>query len=336
MKPEVTDVSKPLAYGYSHDIARKFLPLTLFGIALGLFAMMPIDGVMRRDHALLGGLVIAVAIAFLMVLIYRRAQPNVAQLVITSEGITFRLVSEKIIPWDEIWAVGRDKVSGSRDFFSTKVVRLALSEEFYERYTQGNRLASTVGTSGDPCAIFLAYDLDVPHGELYVATWRRWREFSRHAQGTSLAEPIEGHVGIAAASSSENHPLAGSGNLAATRRSRVIERASSFEGMRGLFGLFRGASIVQLLGSATAIAIIVTLLSNLLGYWSTEAQVKGREEAAKWKAWQAEQDREQREFDAEQKRVREKFDRMFACMDETFRRHDLGLGRGPECEKEGK
>lgn len=334
MRPEILDPKRTLEYGHSHDMARSALPWTLGAIALGLFMIFSVDGgSSSRDakNALLGGIVIAGALLFLGVLVYRRAQPSVPSLVISEQGILFRLVSEKVIPWDEVRDVRRDKVRAGRDFLSTKVVRIALSPAFYERYTEGRWHESVTGESGSrDSAIFLAYYLNVPHEELYVAVRKRWLAFSHRAVGAA-AEAID-----ALADSARTHhtrPLAGSGAGVTPRRNSVMQRASSFEGLAALGGLVRGASFGQIAGSVTALAIIAALLSNILGLWATEAQVKGRAEAAKWKAWQEQQDREQAAFDAEQKKTREKFDLMFRCMNETFDRGP-GATRSAECEKD--
>lgn len=328
------DVRRTLEYGQSHDMARSALPWTLGAIAFGLFILAMRDGGSSDGKdTLLAGIVIAGALVFLGVLTYRRAQPSVPQLALSEQGIVFRQVSEKLIPWDEIRAVTRDTVSGSKDFFSTKVVRLEVSPQFYERYVQGHWLESVTGSGGDPSAIYLAYYLDVPHDELVAAVQRRWLAFSSHAEGTSRAEGMIDCVAPTTASHDDASPLSGFSTFAMPRRSRVIERASSFEGVQALAGLVHGASWGQLLANTLAIAAIVTIATNLLGYWATEAQLKGRAEAAKWKAWHAERDREQREFDEQQERNREKFDRMYKCMDETFKRRDLGISGEPECAK---
>lgn len=331
MRPEILDPKRTLEYGHSHEMARQFLPWSLGVIALGLFLLMSLNGEDLDGKAkLLGGVCIATGIAFLGVIIYRSTQPSVPGLVVSEQGILFRIVSEKVIPWDEMRDVARDHVRASRDFFSTKAVRLDVSPAFYERYTNGRWYESVTGQSGDPSAIFLAYYLDVPHEELYLAVRKRWLAFSHHAEGAA-GEAIDAIE--ASASSYDSRPLAGSGAGVTPRRASVMQRASSFEGLAALGGLVRGASFGQIAGSVTALAIIAALLSNILGLWATEAQVKGRAEAARWKAWQEQQDREQAAFDAEQKKTREKFDLMFRCMNETFDRGP-GATRSAECEKE--
>lgn len=328
------DVRRTLEYGQSHDMARSALPWTLGAIAFGLFILAMRDGGSSDGKdTLLAGIVIAGALVFLGVLTYRRAQPSVPHLVLSEQGIVFRQVSEKLIPWGEIRAVTRDTVSGSKDFFSTTVVRLEVSERFYDSYVQGNWLESVTGSGGDPSAIYLAYYLNVPHDELFAAVGRRWHAFSSHAEGARPAEALIDSVAPTTASHGDASPLAGSATIATPRRSRVMERASSFEGVQALAGLVHGASWGQLFANAVAVAAIVALATNLLGYWATDAQLKSRAEAAKWKAWHAERDREQREFDEQQERTREKFDRMYKCMDETFKRRDLGISGEPECAK---
>lgn len=332
MKPEVADTRHTLEYAYTHDQARKFLTLALFGIALGLVLAMPMDGVMKDRELFASAGVIILALGFLAAVVYRRTQPNIANLVISPEGIRFRPVSESIIPWQQILSVTRDKVSSSREIISTKVVRLELSPAYYEAYTRGKWLSSTTGRSGDPSAIFLAYGLDVPHDELFAAVHRRWLAFSPHAMRATPAEDFIAPV----AAIDNDRPLAGSRATPTRRRGSVIERSSSFEGLKAFAALLGGGNFGRGLVNLFALTLIAVLLANLLGYWSTEAQVKGRAEAAKWKAWHEERDREQREFDAEQKRINDRFDRMYKCMDETFRRRDLGISGDPECAQEDR
>lgn len=333
MRTHDTDVKSTLEYGQTHDMARKAVPWTLGAIAIGLFILSePTGSSSQTKDILLGVIVILGALVFLAILIHRRTQPSVPNLVVSEQGIIYRIVSDQVIPWGEIGNVTPAQVSASRDFFSTKVVRLEVSPAFYERYTQGKWLDSTTGEGGNPSAIYLAYALDVPHEELLAAVSRRWRAFSLRAKDVA---PVDAYTRSTAKSDAadDNRPLAGSRATASSRRS-VMERASSFEGLHALVALFGGGSFGRALINLAALGLILALLTNILGYWATDTQLKRRAESAKWKAWQAERDREQREFDENQKRIKEKFDRMFACMDETFRRHDLGIGGDPKCAKE--
>ncbi len=336
MNPAVVDPKRTLEYGQSHRLAAKALPWTIGTIALGLFILAePTGSTIKPKEQMLGSLVIAIALAFVVALIYRRARPSVPDVTLDEQGVTFRTLSEKVIPWDEIRAVKRDRVTGHKALFSTPVVRLEVSPQFYERIVQSRWLDRTVGESGDPSAIFLAFYSDPPHDELFTATALRWRAFSHHAEGAAAAgEPLPDVAALARASAYDDRPLAGSTASATPRRGRVMERASSFEGVRALGGLFTGGGIATTIGNVIALALVAALLTNVLGYWATDAQVKGRAEAAKWKAWHDERDREQAAFDAEQKKTREKFDRMFKCMNETFDRRDRGIPGDPPCAKE--
>lgn len=334
MRPDIADTKHTLEYGHTHDIARQFLPWSLGAIALGLFLMVPLDGAATDGKGtLLGGMAIAIGVAFLGGIVYRRAQPSVPNLVLSEQGILFRTVSEKVIPWNEIRDVRRDTVRASRDFFSTKAVRIALSPAFYERYTEGRWHDSVTGESGErESAIFLAYYLDLPHDELYAAVRKRWRAFSHHAVDAAITD--DDLADATAADAEAGRPLAGSAPAVKWRGGGVIQRGESFQSLRAIGGLVRDQSPGQLLGTVVALAAIVALVTNMMGFWSTASQDRGRAEGAKWKAWSDKREAEQREFDAAQKKTREKFDRMFACMDETFKRRDLGIGGDPECAKE--
>lgn len=336
MNPAVLDPRRTLEYGQSHDAAQRALPWTLGAVALGLFILSAPDGTPEPKDTALGLLIIAGALVFLGVLVWRRAQPSVAGLVVSEQGILFRHASERTIPWSEIRAVAPDKVSGSKDVFATRVVRLDVSPQFYERFAGGRWLERVVAESGDPSAIYLAYHLDAPHDELYAAVMARWRAFNHHAADAGAADAAHSAAARAASPDRGGYdepPLAGSAPTAAPRRSRVIERASGLQGLKALGGLFGGGGIVRAIVNFAALGLIAVLLANVLGYWSTAAQLEGRAEAAKWKTWHEERDREQAAFDEQTKRTREKFDRMFRCMNETFDRGP-GAVRSPECEKE--
>lgn len=332
MRPDIADTRSTLEYGQSHDLARQFLPWSLGAIAVGLFLLMSLDGNDPDTEAkLLGGMAIAIGIAFLGVVIYRRTQPSVPGLVVSEQGILFRPISEKILPWDEIRDVTRDKVSAPRDFFSTKVVRLEVSPSFYERYTSGTWHESVTGESGDPSAIYLAYYLDVPHEELYLAVRKRWLAFSHHAAG-ALPE-LDLIYPAAVLPADDGRPLAGSATVGARRGGGVMQRATSFESLRALVALLHGSSPGQLLGTVAALAAIVAIVSNMMGVWSTPQQDRGRAEAAKWKNWQEKLDADMKKLDAEQKRIKDMWDREFKCMDEYWARHENGQRGDPECMK---
>ncbi len=336
MRPDIADTKHTLEYGHTHDMARQLLPGVLGAIALGLFLLMSIDGAATDSKgALLGGLAIALGIAFLGGIVYRRSLPSVPNLVVSEQGILFRTVSEKIIPWSEIRDVRRDTVRAVRDFFSTKAVRIALSPAFYERYTEGRWHESVTGESGEKeSAIFLAYYLDVPHDELYAAVRKRWREFSHHATGVAISDAdVPDAVAVHA---EDARPLAGSVTSAAPRRPSVIQRGSSFESLQAIGGLVRESSPGQLLGSVVALAAIVALATNLMGFWSTARQDRGRAEAAKWKAWSDNFERERAATDADQRRIKEMWERQFKCMDEYWALHDMGRRGDPACMKDGK
>ncbi|MFN3868916.1 MAG: hypothetical protein ACK4MF_07625 [Hyphomicrobiaceae bacterium] len=322
MQPRTDDIRRTLEYGYSHDQAQKMMPFALGAVALGLVMLVPLDGAERSKNVALGLLVVAAALVVVGVVVWRRLQPNEAYIVVSERGVLFKLVSDRIIPWDEIRAVDRDLVSAPRDFLATKVVRLTVSERFFENLKRGKIFYSTTARDGDPAHIYLAYDLKVPHDELYSAICRRWRAYSRHALGggASEDEPAGWQIGDAAATT---HP----------RRIEASGRVRSFEGTRAFLRLLIGGGAGVVIANLAALAAIVALVTNLLGYWSTNAQIRGRQEAAEWKSWKEKHDERQRALDAEIERSRAKFDLMFKCMNEDFDRSP-GAYRSPECQRE--
>lgn len=318
MKPETDDIRRTREFGYSHDQAQRMMPFALGAVALGLVLIVPLDGAERAENWALGWLVVAAALVFIGIIVWRRTQPNDPYIVVSERGVLFKLVSDRVVPWDEIIAVDTHYVSAPRDFLSTKVVRLKVSERFFEAYARDKVFDSVTALDGDPSEIYLAYAITVPHDEMLGAISRRWRAYSHHAERTGgPQEPAGWDIGDAPTPTGR-------------RRVSVAERARSFEGLGAFLRLLAGGSPGVALGNFVALAAIASLLTNLMGYWSTGAQVRGRERAAESKAWHEKHEAERQRIDAEIKRAEERFERAFRCMDESFNRY-AGTPPSPEC-----
>lgn len=341
MKAEFTDVRRTLEYAQSHDLARQALPVTIFGVLLGLFLMTPLDSaVTERRNAVVGGIVIAISLVFLGMVIYRRSQPSVPRIVLSPQGIVFLDVSRKVIPWNEIREIGVARVSETRDLVSTKVIKLVVSQRFYQSLTGGIRLQSTVAAIGDPSEIYLAYNHDVPFEALQREVVCRWRAFSRHAgRPSETREDVaaETREDVAAEWPVDLPPHQVSSAQSPSRGGGVIQRASSFEGTRAFGPLISTSSPGQFLAIVASLAGIAALLGNLAGLWSTDAQVRGRTKAAEWRQWQERHDANRKASDDDQRRTRDMWDRKFKCMDEYWALHERGgYKKDPECMREGK
>ena len=324
MKSGITDVQTTLEYAQSHDLALKMLPIALAGAVIGLFLMTPLDGSdIEHRNGLSGGLLLAISLIFLAVIIRRRMQPSVPGIVLSPQGLLFRDISAKIIPWNEILDVGEDYVSAARDFRSTKVTRIIVSPRFYDVLTAGAVQESLVGVGGDPSHIYLSYYHALPFVEFQAAIRHRWHAFSRHATGTPPP------VGAPALAETPSPSL--------SRRAVAIQRAPAFEGLRAASALIRASSPGQLIVIAGLLAALGALITNQMGLWSTPGQERGRATAAEWRAWSEKYDAERSALDAEQARTRDFWDRKFECMDEYWALHENGTyTKDPSCMKDGK
>ena len=335
MKPEITDPRRTLEYGHSHDLARSFLPVTLVGVALGLFLMTPFDrAVADRSQALLGGAVVALALAFLGVVIYRRAQPNVPSIVLSPQGILFRDISASVIPWDEIREVGTAHVKASKELFSTKVTKIVVSQRYYDALSGGTWRASTIAQGGDPSEIYLSHFHTLPFEEFQDAVRHRWQAFSRHAQGHA---PQEAHADSHAIRPHDDRPRAVAAPQPTARGGGVVQRAASFPGLRALSAIIAGSSPGQLVANAAAVAAILALLTNQIGLWSTPQQDRARTAAAKWRAELEKFNADRKATDDDQRRIREMWDRKYKCMNEYWALHERGIyTKDPACMKDDK
>ena len=301
MARDIANVQRRLEYAQSHDLARKFLPVALFGILLGLFFLTPLDG---RDLegriVLLGVLVILGALAFLGVVIHRRMQPSVPAVVVSPQGVLFRDVSETVVSWNDILEVREALISAARDYTSTRVVKLVLTPHAFEAVTGRKTYESVVASRADS-AIFLAYHHSVPVDELLRALRLRWHAFSHHGKRALRDASAVFAPEDAAAHASDGPAQPPAGDL--------IQRARSFEGLRAFGALVGAASPGQLMANGIAVAGILLLLTNHMGLWSTGAQERQRARAAEWRAIEERWSRERREVDEQLRRTRHNWDR---------------------------
>ncbi len=311
MRPEITDVACRLEYGQTHDVARQHLPYALIGILLGLFLLTPFDGrTLSGKPALAGVIALLMSFVYLGFILYRAIQPSIPNIVLSPDGVLFRQVSDKPIPWNVIEEIGTAKVRASRDFFSTRVAMLVVSESYYNSLDLSFFTERVIGEGGDPSAIYISYYTPPPLYEFQTALRCRWEAFSRHAGGREAR--VEAPGGAAGRA-----PLA-------RRPGGAIQRMESLPAARALAALVRTSSAGQLMMSMVALAGIMALGANNLGLWSTARQREGLAEAEKWRQWRLEQEARQKAFDAEQRRLKDSFDRAFRCMDRSAR-------NDPEC-----
>lgn len=309
-KRDPFDIDRTVEYAHSHDLARKFLPFALFGVLLGLFMMTPLDAAEPRSRNFwAGALAIALSVLFFGIIVFRRSQPNRASIVLSPQGIVFRDISDKVIPWNEIREIGSKRVTIPRDVIGVKVTTLVVSERFLASLTQDKWLDSAIASAGSPSEIYVSYFQPPPFAEFHAAVRLRWHAFSQHARGLPpTALPARN------TNSSDRH--AGPEPVGTPAgRSATVQRAPSFEGLRALGALLRASSPAQVLMIMLALAGIGALLTNRMGFWSTDAQIRSRAQAAEMRAWRKKMDDEQKEREAEQRRFDERMKRAFRCME---------------------
>ena len=216
MKREVTDVHRRLEYAQSHDLARKALPLTLWGIALGMFMLAALNGnPIPPKHFWAGIAVFIMSVSFLAIVLYRLKVTSVPRIVLTREGVLFTEFSEKLIPWNEIIDVGVAKVAMPRDLIATRVTKLVVSLSFFDRSARGKLWDGVTALEGDPSEIYLAYFQPPPFDEFQTAVRMRWQAFSRHAPPSTTTD-VSSH-GSSSPLTSQEKPSRG-----------VVERVSAF------------------------------------------------------------------------------------------------------------
>ena len=334
MKPEIVNIHSTVGYSHSHDLARRALPFTFVGLLLGLFLMIPLDeSPADRATTLPGAAILVVSLFMLGAAVYRRTQPSVPSIVLSPLGVLFRDISEKVIPWNEIREVGIAKVSDPRDFRSTTVTKLVVSQRFYKLLTGGKWHLSTVARDGDPSEIYMSYYHSLPFDAFHDALRRRWLAFSRHPEGGRANEAFAETT----APTPPDEVTSAPSPVQSLARGGAIQRVSSFAGLRAFAALAGGSSPGQILVIAASLLGIAALLTNQLGVWSTAAQERGRAKAAEWRAIEERYEASRKATDDEQRRTQDMWDRTYKCMDKYWDLHERNEYRGdPECMRKEK
>ncbi|MGD9784715.1 MAG: hypothetical protein AB7E80_01380 [Hyphomicrobiaceae bacterium] len=103
----------------------------------------------------------------LAVIAFRRAAAAVPAITVSSDGIVFRDVSSRMIPWREVRAV---EIGSVREFSmptSRRVVSVSVSRQFFATLSPKTLWPDEVVSIGDPTVIHIAYyRRDVPVDEL--------------------------------------------------------------------------------------------------------------------------------------------------------------------------
>lgn len=149
-------------FGSSHALAWWLLPTALAFLLFGLSVLVVVSGTDLHGWALAG-----IGGGLLAVIAVRMAKPPVSAIVLSPEGLVFRDVSSKLIPWREIRAVEMGDVSIEGGLLSRRVASIAVSRAFFATLTSKGLWPCEVVSIGEPTMIHLAYHRrDVPVDEL--------------------------------------------------------------------------------------------------------------------------------------------------------------------------
>lgn len=186
MSSDFEDIQQTREYALSHHTARGMLPFTVGAFLLGSFLIVSHDGSQTGVNDLLfGGLSIAASLAGLAISVYKMRSPTVASIVLSPEGVLFRDVSDKPIPWDEIREVGTAEVSMVDEFSSKRVTKLVVSYHYLRSLGLSSLPDSRVAEVGDPSTIYLSYYHSLPFDEFQTAVQVRWQAFHRRPKSSS-------------------------------------------------------------------------------------------------------------------------------------------------------
>ncbi len=284
------DVESTLEFAHTRAAAQKFFPYTFVGLVLGAFLTAPVGSVSASDrNPILGAAIIAISLLMLVLVVHRTRQPNVARIVLSRDGILFRDLSERLIPWSEVLDVGVARVNKPGDLISEEVTELVVSQSFLRAMKAGRWLIpSVIARSGEPSAIYISYFHTLPREAFHAAVLERWRAFGPNAD--SVAPPTR-----PASRDAPRHavtaplPAVGDTFVALLTTARLRDRL--------VIGL-----------SCVGMAI---LLANHFGLWTTAGQIRAREEAAKLEAWKRDIEASRKATEEERRRWQERMDRAF-------------------------
>jgi hypothetical protein len=153
------------AYGSSHALAGRlaWAAAGLVAMGVGVLALtQPTDGTLLTGLGLA-----AVGLLLGIVVVVRLASPPVYAVTVAEDGLVFRDVSPRPIPWREIEAVEIRKVREVSAPTSRPVASIAVARSFFATLSTKTAWPGEVVSIGEPTWIHLAYYRhDVPVAEL--------------------------------------------------------------------------------------------------------------------------------------------------------------------------
>lgn len=268
MHPDIRNASKTLEYGHSHVRAMRGIPLALGALLIGLFLVSSIDSTPRDKHVFAGYIALLIGVGLLARIAYLRLSPSKPSLVLSPKGILHRFATDKLIPWDEVKDVRSEdiKVRMSRgpDITHRGVTVVSVPQRLKDVLVRPGTWSSW-GSYGNPqfndngraleIRIF-PKDVYAEPGELRAAVEARWREFGRDAPPPLAAMP-----------SATTFSVKELGRQAQARK--AAGSAAEFTPLTATASILIGLAIV-------------TLGTNMIGLWQTQAQRERQARNAEW------------------------------------------------------
>jgi hypothetical protein len=302
---DLSDVDRTLEFAHTRAAAQQFFPYTFVGLLVGLFLMSPVGGVAgSARNPLLGAVIIALSLGMIALLAHRTRQPDIARIVLSRDGVLFRDLSERLIPWGAILEVDVTRVSKPGDLLSEEVTQLVVSKAFF-RELKADRwlIPSVIARGGDASAIYISYFHTLPRETFHAAVLERWRAFGPQAEGVRQSDRF-----ISTAPSRHVVP----GLAAATPRGNSQSGSAPLPAIGDTFvALLKTASLRHRLVIGLACVGMAILFANHFGLWTTAGQIREREEAAKLEAWKRDIDASRKATEEERRRWQERMDRAF-------------------------
>lgn len=171
-----TDVHRTLEYARPHRVVLISLPFALLLCAWALYGLN--DPWMSSSDRSRHWLMVVIGTVWIIVGLFVLRAPNTPALSVSTEGITYWMISNKPIPWREIQGVETERYWTRSAIVTRTVTSILVSREFYERINGSYFFLSDYVEEGSPVKIrLLHYEVSAPFQELHDAVVARWQAF---------------------------------------------------------------------------------------------------------------------------------------------------------------
>jgi hypothetical protein len=313
------DVHQTLEYRADTAIVR-LLPVGLALLFLGLLTFALFDADRPSAETVVAAYVlVAAGVGITAFALWRRSNRSMPVFVLSPIGVHYRIpwVKEFVVPWREIQGIDTIEVtswnwslrhSGTMTFSDVTVV--LVSKQFYETHIFIDSLFLRGPGWGN---IFIPKDALVQvalHHELVSVAPRALRE-AVEARWHAFRHQPPRSDDIPAKPARASVPAVIAGWRKKIGRSDAAARPGPGIPMGDNPKAVSVWEALQIIVPLIGIAIV---LSNLLGLWATQGQIKAREERKKWEEWNRQQQEFQKKLDEEQKERDRRFREMFRRM----------------------